>query len=144
MAGSALSLDCQLLSGRSWRLDGTSAALTELIMTWTEKGGTRPGELSGGSKEWETKTLMLSACPSCRKQCTESQGNLCDVGATSFEGPSFFNINVNSLGTHLQGKGTLLPLSSPTLNLIAMGHLLLEPSSCFDPASVGHRPDPKL
>lgn len=103
-------------------------------MSWAEKGGIYPGQLSGGTEQWETRNLQLSAWPSCRKL-------MC---VPSFENPSFFDINIKGFSTHLQGKETLLPLSSPTLILIAMDNLLLEPSSCFDPAPVGHRPGQKL
>lgn len=117
------SLDCQLLSGRNWRSDETSATLTGLMMSWAQKGGTSPGWLSGtspgwlsrSSKEWETRTFC---CQLAQKSSTLTIRESCVVlwVPTSFEGPSFFKINIKSVSTHLQGKGTLLPLSSPILN----------------------------
>lgn len=99
-------------------------------------GGIHPGQLSGGTEQWEPRHLQLSAWPSCRKPM---------LWVPSFEDPSFFDINIKGFSIHLQGKGTLLSLSSSKLILIAMDPPpLLEPSSCFDPAPVGHRPGQKF
>lgn len=80
-------------------------------MSWAEMGGIHPGQLSGGTEQWEPRHLQLSAWPSCRKPM---------LWVPSFEDPSFFDINIKGFSIHLQGKGTLLPLSSSKLILIAM------------------------